>query len=107
MAASGGVLRLSDISPVLRSADQPHVSEAFVVVVSKRYHRVVAMTLRLTDDEHGELEKRAANDGVSMQEVARRAIREYVGLADHRDRVVASAQRIMLAHAEAIDRPGR
>lgn len=67
----------------------------------------MAMTLRLTDEEQDELKKRAANDGVSMQEVARRAIREYVGLGDHRDRVVASAERVMRAHAEAIDRLGR
>ena len=65
------------------------------------------MTLRLTADEQDELKKRAANDGVSMQEVARRAIREYVGLADHRDRVAASARRIMDVHADAIDRLGR
>lgn len=42
-----------------------------------------------------------------MQELARRAIREYVGLADHRDRVAASAGRIMRSHADAIERLGR
>jgi len=67
----------------------------------------MAMTLRLTEAEQDELRKRAANEGVSMQEVARRAIREYVGLADHRDRVVASAERIMRGHGEAIERLGR
>lgn len=67
----------------------------------------MAMTLRLTDDEQDELRKRAADEGVSMQELARRAIREYVGLADHRDRVVLSAERVMRAHAEAIERLGR
>ncbi len=65
------------------------------------------MTLRLTDEEQSELRQRAANEGVSMQELARRAIREYVGLADHRDRVVASAERIMRVHADAIERLGR
>lgn len=67
----------------------------------------MAMTLRLTDDEQDELRKRAADEGVSMQELARRAIREYVGLANHRDRVVLSAERVMRAHAEAIERLGR
>jgi hypothetical protein len=67
----------------------------------------MAMTLRLTDEEQDELKKRAADDGVSMQEAARRAIREYVGLANHRDRVVASAERIMRVHADAIERLGR
>lgn len=65
------------------------------------------MTLRLTDEEHDELRERAANEGLSMQEVARRAVREYVGLADHRDRIVASAERVMRVHAEAIERLGR
>jgi plasmid stability protein len=65
------------------------------------------MTLRLTDDEQEQLRARAEREGVSMQEVARRAIREYVGLEDHRDRVFASAARIMEAHADALDRLGR
>lgn len=42
-----------------------------------------------------------------MQEVARRAVREYVGLEDHRDRVFASATRVLTAHADAIERLGR
>ncbi|MFA5884746.1 MAG: hypothetical protein WDA60_12905 [Acidimicrobiia bacterium] len=63
------------------------------------------MTLRLTD-EQGELRRRAAVEGISMQEAARRAIREYVGLSDHRDRVVDSARRIMEIHSDAIDRLG-
>lgn len=65
------------------------------------------MTLRLTDDEQDELRRRAAAEGTSMQDVARRAIREYVGMSDHRDRVVASARRVIDAHADAIDRLGR
>ena len=65
------------------------------------------MTLRLTDEEQEMLRRRAGEEGVSMQEVARRAVREYVGLEDHRDRVFASAERIMRTHPEAIDRLGR
>lgn len=69
--------------------------------------RAVAMTLRLTEAEQQALRARAASEGVSMQEIARRAVREYVGIEDHRDRVFASAQRVMSAHADAIDRLGR
>lgn len=65
------------------------------------------MTLRLTDDEQEQLRRRAAAEGISMHEAARRAIRHYVALSDHRDRVVASARRILEAHADAIDRLGR
>lgn len=67
----------------------------------------MAMTLRLSDEEQELLRRRAAEEGVSMQEVARRAVREYVGLEDHRDRVFASARRILTAHADAIERLGR
>jgi predicted transcriptional regulator len=67
----------------------------------------MAMTLRLTDEEREMLRRRAAQEGVSMQELARRAVRHYVGLEDHRDRVLASAARVLEAHADAIDRLGR
>lgn len=65
------------------------------------------MTLRLTDDEHEQLRRRAADDGVSMQEVARRAIREYTTRGQHRDRVSGAARRVLDAHADALDRLGR
>lgn len=67
----------------------------------------MAMTLRLDDDQRDELRRRAAIEGISMQEAARRAIREYVERSDHHDRVVAAAQRIMAVHADAIDQLGR
>lgn len=67
----------------------------------------MAMTLRLSEEEQELLRRRAAEEGVSMQEVARRAVREYVGLEDHRDRVFASAKRVLTAHADAIERLGR
>ncbi|HAS12022.1 MAG TPA: hypothetical protein DCS55_16120 [Acidimicrobiaceae bacterium] len=67
----------------------------------------MAMTLRLSDEEQELLRRRAAEEGISMQEVARRAVREYVGIEDHRDRVFASARRVLTAHADAIERLGR
>lgn len=67
----------------------------------------MAMTLRLTDDEQEQLRKRAAEEGVSMQEVARRAVRQYIGAEEHRDRVFASARRVLVAHADALERLGR
>lgn len=65
------------------------------------------MTLRLTDDEQRALKARAEADGVSMQDVARRAVRAYIDGADHRERVAAAASRVAAAHAEALDRLGR
>jgi predicted transcriptional regulator len=68
---------------------------------------VMPMTLRLTDEEQAALQRRAEADGVSMQEAARRAVREYVARADHRDRVSSAALRVVNAHAEALERLGR
>ncbi len=67
----------------------------------------MAMTLRLTDDEQRDLKARAAAEGVSMQDVARRAIREHLALSDHRDRVAEAAAKIVQAHADALERLGR
>ena len=67
----------------------------------------MAMTLRLTDDEQQALRDRAAKDGVSTQDAARRAIREYVERSEHRSRVAAAADLISDVHADALDRLGR
>jgi plasmid stability protein len=67
----------------------------------------MAMTLRLTEDEQEALRERAAAEGISMQEAARRAVRNYVTHGQHRDRVSAAAGRVMDAHAEAIERLGQ
>jgi hypothetical protein len=67
----------------------------------------MAMTLRLTEDEKAALQARALAEGISMQEAARRAIREYVDLQTHRERVAEAAGKVMAAHADALDRLGR
>ena len=64
------------------------------------------MTLRLTDAEQLALRDRADAEGISMQEAARRAVREFVVRGQHRDRVKAAAAVVMDAHAEAIRRLG-
>ncbi|MDQ4142542.1 MAG: ribbon-helix-helix protein, CopG family [Actinomycetota bacterium] len=66
----------------------------------------MAMTLRLTDEEQLALQKRARAEGVSMQEAARRAVRQYVAWGEHHDRVEAASRRVMTAHAEALERLG-
>ena len=66
----------------------------------------MAMTLRLTEEEQVALRRRAALEGTSMQEAARRAVREYVARSDHRDRVAAAAALIMQRHAVALQRLG-
>jgi len=65
------------------------------------------MTLRLTDDEQAALRERAEAEGISMQDAARRAVREFVTKGQHRDRVSEAARRVMSAHADAIERLGQ
>lgn len=65
------------------------------------------MTLRLSGGEHQRLEGRAEADGISMQEAAKIAIREYLDEGSHRGRVVDAASAVMEAHCDALDRLGR
>ena len=64
------------------------------------------MTLRLTDEEQAALRERAAAEGISMQDAARRAVREYVARGTHRERVAAAARHVADAHADALRRLG-
>ena len=64
------------------------------------------MTLRLTDAEQQALRERAEAEGISMQDAARRAVREYVERNEHRDRVAAAATVVMSRHADALRRLG-
>ena len=66
----------------------------------------MAMTLRLTDEEQAALRERAELEGISLQEAARRAVREFVDRGDHRDRVADAAAKILLAHDDALRRLG-
>lgn len=66
----------------------------------------MAMTLRLTDTEQAALRERAEAEGISMQEAARRAVREFVSRGQHRNRVGAAAALVMSEHAEALRRLG-
>jgi plasmid stability protein len=65
------------------------------------------MTLRLTDDEQAALRERAAREGISMQDAARRAVREYVSRGEHRRRVADAAERVTSAHSDALKRLGQ
>lgn len=67
----------------------------------------MAMTLRLTDAEHAALRERAAADGISMQDAARQAVRDYVARSEHRERVGRAAGRVVDAHGDALERLGR
>ena len=67
----------------------------------------MAMTLRLTDEETELLRRRAQTEHRSMQEVARAAVREYVGRRDHDDEVDRAAAWVTADFRETLDRLGR
>lgn len=65
----------------------------------------MAMNLRLTDAETVALRRKAAEEGRSMQEVARTAIAQYT--SDRPARLVAAIERIRVEDAELLDRLAR
>ncbi len=65
------------------------------------------MTLRLTEDERAALRARAEADGVSMQDVARKAIRQYIEQATRRAEFESAADRVLTKHAVVLERLGR
>ena len=66
----------------------------------------MAMTLRLTDSEQSALRAVAEQEGISMQDAARRAVREFVARVEHRSRVDAAATEILDTHGDALRRLG-
>jgi len=60
------------------------------------------MNLRLSDDEAAALRRKADDEGRSMQEVARTAIRQYT--TDRQSRLSAAIERIRTEDAELLDR---
>jgi hypothetical protein len=66
----------------------------------------MAMTLRLTLEEQKALQARAKADGISMQEAARRAVRDYVASGRHRERISEAAGKVLDAHADALTHLG-
>ena len=75
---------------------------AFAMVVPRWYRSSVAMNLRLTDEEAEALRRRAEQEGRSMQDVAREAIRQYT--AGRQERLAAAIERIRTEDAELLDR---
>lgn len=65
----------------------------------------MAMNLRLSDDETDALRRKAAEEGRSMQEVARSAIADHVSARP--DRLRAAIEKVRTEDAELLDRLGR
>jgi hypothetical protein len=63
------------------------------------------MNLRLSDSEADALRRKAAEEGRSMQEVAKTAIAEYV--SGRPDRLRAAIEKVRTEDAELLDRLSR
>lgn len=71
-------------------------------MVPLRYHRTMAMNLRLTDAEIDALRVKAEQEGRSMQEVARAAIAQYV--SERPQRLRAAIDRVRTEDRELLER---
>jgi hypothetical protein len=71
-----------------------------------RYHRGMAMTLRLDEQETEALRARAQLEGRSMQEVARQAVRDYIEGTSRRELLDRVLDEELPRYAEALRRLG-
>ncbi len=67
----------------------------------------MAMTLRLTDEESEALRMRAEDEGRSMQEIARQAVRDYVALHNRREAIDKVLDVELVRYADALERLGQ
>ena len=67
---------------------------------------VMAMTLRLSDEETELLRRQAAAEGRSMQEVVRRSLIEYVERRSHEDERDAAITHVVTRYGDLLRRLG-
>jgi predicted transcriptional regulator len=70
------------------------------------YHGSMAMTLRLNDEQTQALRERAEHEGASMQDVAVRAVIEYIERHSRRDLIDKVLDEELPRYAEALRRLG-
>jgi len=75
------------------------------LLVPAWYQRAVAMNLRLSDTQAEALRRKAAEEGRSMQEVAKSAIADYV--SGRPERLRAAIEKVRAEDAELLDRLSR
>ncbi len=71
-------------------------------IVPKWYHFTMAMNLRLSPEQSEALKKAAAEDGISMQEAALRAIDTYT--SRRREKLLKGIEKIKTQDAELLRR---
>ena len=70
------------------------------------YHRRMAMTLRLSDEEAEALRAQAETENRSMQDVVRAAVREYVDRRGHETAVRDLSAQARSRYADVLRRLG-
>jgi len=70
------------------------------------YHALMALTLRTDEELERALAALAESEGLSRQEVIRRAVLERYERSGHRLRVDASAERLIDRWGDVLDRLG-
>lgn len=73
-------------------------------MVSRRYHYVMGMTLRTSDEQTEALRRQAIAEGRSMQAVALSAIDEYIARRAHKAKVDAAVRRVVAEEAGVLER---
>lgn len=71
------------------------------------YRRLMAMTLRLDEQETQALRRRAERENRSMQDVARQAVRDYVQRASQTELLDQVLDEELPRYAEALHRLGQ
>jgi predicted transcriptional regulator len=74
--------------------------------VSLWYHLSMALTLRTDDELERALDLLCEQEGLSRQELIRRAVIERAERAGHRERVDAAAERAVARWGDVLDRLG-
>jgi len=67
----------------------------------------MAMTLRLTDEQHAALTALAAAQGISKNEAAVRAIHDSASRISRHDRIATSTDRAVARYGDLLDRLGQ
>lgn len=78
----------------------------FGASIPLRYHLGMALTLRTDEQLERALDALAADEGLSRQEVIRRAVLERYERAGHARRVAGSTDRMMERWGDVLDRLG-
>lgn len=75
-------------------------------MVSKWYHRTMAFTVRTDSVLEEALASLSRDEGISRQEIVRRAVLERYGRSGHVARVTDSTQRMAARWADVLERLG-